>query len=182
MACLLHPGLLMVSTPTLLRPVAWSAHAIGVLLVLAPLGELAAGVGSLNPGAVPWRFGAAGLLSGALVLPVAGLGLVLAGGVLLEQWRLLRVLAVLVGILMVKVLVLLAIFGLDTLQVRIQVPLEGRRAFDLAAVKAAGSFALEACVLAVLAVQAHRAARHARAAGAGRRGGGGPLVMPSAER
>lgn len=164
------------------RPVAWACYALALLLCLAPLGDLAAGLGSLNPGQVPWRFGAAGLLSGALVLPMLGLGLVLAAALLLEHRGVLRVFMGVSTLLLAVVLLMLVVFALDSLQVRVQVRQDAKRAFDLAAAKAAVTFVLEAIVLGVLAVQFHRAAGAIGNLRAGRRSDASPLVMPSAER
>lgn len=172
----------MNASSDVLRPVAWSFYAIGLLLFLAPLGDLAAGVGSLNPGAVPWRFGVAGLLSGALVLPMVALGLWLAAAVLLEHRTFLRVLSVLAGILFLVVGVTLVMFTLDTFQVRVQVRQDAKRAFDLAAGKAAVTFLLEAVVLAALAVNMHRAAQAVTGTQQARRADASPLMVQSKER
>jgi hypothetical protein len=164
------------------RAAAWSGYAIALLLCLAPLGDLAAGIGSLNPAQVPWRFGAAGLLSGALVLPMLGLGLFFACAVVLAHRRFLRALSVVAGVLFVAVAVMLVVFALDTLQVRIQVRQEAKRSFDLAALKAAVTFLLELLVLAVLAVNLHRAAGSLAGRSGTRRPDGTPLVVQSGER
>ena len=164
------------------RPVAWSLYAIGMLVVFAPLGDLAAGIGSLNPGAVPWRFGAAGLLSGALILPMVGLGFWFAAAVLLEHRTFLRVLSVLAGILFLVVGVTLVMFALDAFQVRVQVRQDAKRAFDLAAGKAAVTFLLEAVVLAVLAVNMHRAAQAVTGTRQARRADASSLLVQSKER
>jgi hypothetical protein len=172
----------MDASTAVLRPVAWSLYAIGTLIFLAPLGDLAASVGSLNPGAVPWRFGVAGLLSGALVLPMVGLGLWLAAAALLEHRGFLRALSVLAAILFLVVVVTLVVFALDTLQVRVQVRPDARPAFDLAALKAALTFLLEGVVLAVLTVNLHRAARAVKGTQHARRAETSPLLVQSKER
>lgn len=172
----------MDTSSDVLRPVAWSLYAIGILIFLAPLGDLAAGVGSLNPGAVPWRFGVAGLLSGALVLPMVGMGLWLVAAVLLEHRGFLRVLSVLAAILFLVVGVTLVVFALDTLQVRVQVRQDAKRAFDLAAAKAAVTFLLEGVVLAVLAVNVHRAAKTLTGTRSARRHDASPLLVQSKDR
>lgn len=164
------------------RPLAWSCYAIGVLLVLAPLADLVAGLGAATPGGVPWRFGAIGLLSGALVIPMLGLGLCFAGAVILEHRLVLRLLSVLGVVLLLVIGVLLGLFALDTLQVRLQVPQEAKRAFDLAALKAAGTLLLEVMVLAVLAVNTHRAAAALAGRAHARKRDGTPLVVQAGDR
>lgn len=167
----------MDASSVVLRPVAWSLYAIGALIFLAPFGDLAAGVGSLNPGAVPWRFGVAGLLSGALVLPIVGLGLWFAAAALLKHRRILRTLSVVSAMLLLLVGVILVVFALDALQVRVQVRQDEKRAFDLAALKAAMTYLLEGVVLAVLTVNFHRAARLVTAARSARRNDTSPLLV-----
>lgn len=164
------------------RPIGWTLHAIGWLLCLAPLLDLAAGIGSLNPGAVPWRFGAAGLLSGALVLPVLGLGLLLVSSSLLEQRILTRVLAVAAFLGVLLLLATLVVFALDAVQVRAQVRQEAKRAFDLATVKASITFVLEVLVLTVLGLNAFRLGRAASERHADRKRDAGPLVVGRDER
>lgn len=159
------------------RPLAWCLHALGLLLVAAPLLDLAAGIGSLNPGAVPWRFGAAGLLSGALVLPILGMGMMLLAAVALEQPRLARLVGVKAGVLMLIIIGVMVMFALDALQVRSQVPQDAKRAFDLATIKALLTFGLEILVLATLSVNAFRAARLVAARQAARKRDGGTLVV-----
>lgn len=164
------------------RQAAWSLHAVGILLGLAPLTDLAAGLGSLNPGAVPWRFGALGLLSGALVLPVAGLGLVFLAAVLLEQRALIRLLTAVAGLGLVVVLAGVVLFLLDALQVRAQVRQDAKRAFDLATIKALLTFGIEAIVLLTLALTTWRAARGMEKNRATRRADAGTLVVSKADR
>lgn len=163
--------------PTWARPLAWCLHAVGLLLCLAPLVDLAAGVGSVNPEAVPWRFGAAGLLSGALVLPMLGLCLVLVAAVVLDQLGLIRVLGGVAVLLFLVILAITVSFALDALQVRGQIRQEAKPAFDLATLKAAATYALEAMVLLVLGLNARTAARHA-AAQRGNRKQPGAIVVP----
>ena len=168
----------MESVSAALRPLAWSCYAIGLLLCLAPLGDLAAGVATIDPGGVPWRFGVSGLLSGALVLPALGLGLVLLAAVLLGHRGITRLGSTLAAILMIALVVLLVVFLLDTFQLRAQVRQDAKRAFDLAALKASVTLALEAGVFTVLALNGSRAVPHR----SGRRSGAGPLVVPSHDR
>ena len=161
----------MEDNPALARPLGWCLHAIGLLLILAPLLDLAAGIGSLSPAEVPWRFGAAGLLSGALVLPMLGLGLILVGTVVLEQYGVTRTVGVLAILLLVAVVAVTVSFGLDSLQLRAQIRQDAKRAFDLAAIKAVATYGLEVFVLAVLAVNARRAVRASKPGLSARREG-----------
>ncbi len=164
------------------RPLGWCLHSLGALLIVAPLLDLAAGVAALNPDqmSVPWRFGVAGLLSGALVLPLLGFGLMLVATAILEQPRLSLLLGVKTAVLAIAVLAILVVFGLDALQLRAQVVMGARRAFDMASLKALLTYGFEAVVLTVLSVNAFRIAR----AGGARRTESrlrAPLVVPGRE-
>lgn len=163
--------------PAWARPLAWCLHALGLLLCIAPLLDLAAGVGSINPGEVPWRFGALGLLSGALVLPMVGLGLLLTASVLLDQPGLTRVIGGLAALGLLVILAVIVIFALDALQVRAQIRQEAKRPFDLATVKALATYALESLVALTLAIQSFKLARSASAQ-KGARKAASPLVVP----
>lgn len=163
------------------RPLAWSLHALGLLLVAAPLLDLAAGVGSLNPGQVPWRFGAFGLLSGALVLPLLGFGLMLLAATALDQTLIIRLIGVKTGVLVLIVIGVMVMFGLDALQVRAQIRQEAKRAFDLATIKALLTFGLEVVVLATMAMNSFRSARATSTRQGLRKRDSGTLVVPQGD-
>lgn len=164
------------------RQAAWGLHAVGILLALAPLLDLAAGLGSLNPGQVPWRFGALGLLSGALVLPVAGLGLMFLAGAILEQRGLTRTLTVVAALGLLVVLAATVLFVLDALQVRAQVRQEAKRSFDLASIKALATYGIEAVVLLTLTLATWRAAAGMHSTRAARRADAGTLVVAKSDQ
>jgi len=166
--------------PAWARPLAWCLHALGLLLCIAPLLDLAAGVGSINPEQVPWRFGAFGLLSGALVLPMVGLGLILVASVLLEQVGLTRAVGVLAALGLVAILAVLVVFALDALQVRAQIRQEAKRPFDLATVKALATYGMESLVALTVAIQSFKLARTATA-GRRTRKSASPLVVSQGE-
>lgn len=67
------------------RPLGLSLLAVGVFLVLVPLVNVGLGVLPLQPSAKEWRFGTWGLFLGAMTLPILGLGLIAAGGVLRDS-------------------------------------------------------------------------------------------------
>jgi hypothetical protein len=106
--------------------------------------------------------------------------MMLGATVLLDQPRLSRLLGVKTAFLVLGVLALLVLFGLDAAQVRAQIVMDARRAFDLASLKAILTFVFEAVVLAILSQNAFRIAR----AGTARRTESrhrAPLVVPSRE-
>lgn len=159
------------------RQVAWALYAIGALLWLAPLADLAAGIGSLNFGVVQWRFGTTGLLSSALVLPITGLVFWFAAAVLLEQRRALQVLFGVAVMMLVLIAGALVLFALDAIQVRIQVREDAKRSYDLATMKAVLVLGSELVVLAVLAVTTFRASKGTVVRRTTRRSDGAPLVV-----
>jgi hypothetical protein len=65
-----------------------------------------------------WRFGAAGLLSNLLVLPVVGLMIVCILATALDHRVFLRIVAVLSGLAALVILVVTGLFLLDAVQVR----------------------------------------------------------------
>jgi len=165
-----------------IRHVAWCLYAIGFMLCLAPLMELAAGLGSVNPGAVPWRFGALGLMSGALVLPLVGIGTTFAAAVALEHRGMVRFLTAVAILLLVTVVGAIVIFGLDALQVRSQITQSAKRAFDLATIKAALTYATEILVLLVLSLNTLKAGRAMASRASQRKAESGTLVVAKSDR
>ncbi|MFN2317805.1 MAG: hypothetical protein ABR551_07705 [Gemmatimonadales bacterium] len=171
----------MVSDSAPARQVAWALYALGALLWLAPLADLAAGIGSLNVSVVQWRFGTTGLLSSALILPITGLVFWFAAAVILEQRRALQVLFGVALTMLVLIAGALVLFTLDALQVRIQVRQDAKRSYDLASMKAAMTLGSELVVLAVLALTTFRAAKGTAGPRTARRSDGAPLVVRSPE-
>ena len=136
--------------------ISWPLWIVGLTMILAPLADFLAGLGSPSPGAVPWRFGALGLLSTALLLPTLGLTLVLVAMVLRMQHRALKVLAIIAGLSAVTVIALIVVFGLDAIQVRGQVRQDVKRNFDLATLKALLAFVLQGLTFATVSWQGFR--------------------------
>lgn len=163
---------------TRLRSVAWSCYAIGLLLLLAPLAELLGNLSAHEPGALPWRFGAAMLWAEALVLPVLGLGVCFASAVVLWHPRVLRVLSAVCAALLAAVLVALVLFVRVALQVR-QVAEEAGRALDLAILATGATYLLEALALVMLVVGMYRTAN--RMSGRRPDRDGNPLVISTSD-
>ncbi len=135
---------------------AWPSYVVAALLVLFPLVDSLLTVFPLRPGDVNWRFGAAGLFSRALMTPLLGLLLVFAVALLLDQRRILRVVAVVSGLLSLVLLGTLALFALDTLQMRAQVRPEIVPSFDVAALTAMAKYGAVIVALLMLAVPGWR--------------------------
>jgi hypothetical protein len=142
----------------------------GGLILADQLADLAATLLANAPQAVTtnWRFGTYGLvISRASVFLLADV-LVFAAALALEHRRVIRVLAILHLLLAPALLVALGFFALDFLQIRGQVGDAGRRAFDLAAVRAAGLGGLAAVISGWTGFVAFRASRLSKASKAAR--------------
>jgi hypothetical protein len=161
------------------RSIGWCLHALGTLLILAPLIDLGAGLWFVPAEGVPWRFGASGLLSGAMVLPALGFGLLMLATVLLEQLTMTRVLSVLALLLFLTIIGVTILFGLDALQVRAGVLQAEKPRFDLATMKAMATFGIEALVFVTLAFHGWRLGRLAGPTRGARRST--PLVVGKAD-
>jgi hypothetical protein len=157
------------------RSIGWCLHALGTLLIFAPLIDLVGGLWFVEAEGVPWRFGASGLLSGAMVLPALGFGLLILATALLEQLTLRRVLSVLALLLFLAIIGLTVLFGLDALQVRAGIVQAEKPRFDLATMKAMATFGFEALVFLTLAFHGRRLGRVAVPARGARRST--PLVV-----
>jgi hypothetical protein len=133
-------------------------YLIGAMLVTIPLTDALAAVLPARPGAAEWRFGATGLLSGALMTPLLGCFAVLAAATLLEHVRVLRIGAwVLIGV-PALLFVAAGVLLLDAVQLRAQVEATMRPAFFGAAAKAALKLLLGAGVALVLGLSSRRMA------------------------
>ena len=118
------------------RALVTAGYAVAVLLVLVPLIETLITVWPVRPGDVAWRFGAAGLITRAMLTPLFGilLGTVLA--VALAHRRILRSIALLCGLLALGLCVSSGLFALDTLELRATVRHDMKPGFDVAALQA----------------------------------------------
>jgi hypothetical protein len=90
----------------------------------------------IRVGQVTWRFGAAGLLAGAIPGTVLGLSWSMGVAALLEHRRFMVVLGVLNLLLGLGLLGVCALFALDFTQVRATVAPELRRSLDITVIRA----------------------------------------------
>lgn len=118
------------------RPLVKALYPVGALLIVASVSEPALQVWPFRLGEVRWRFGAVGLMSGAVVGVLLGLMLIMAVAAILDHRRTLRAASV-VCMVMALVLALVAVaFGLDFLQVRSTVNPNFRSGLDLTVLRA----------------------------------------------
>jgi hypothetical protein len=155
-----------------LRFLSWPTYLVASLLAVVPFLDWAVAVWPLQLGNMRWRVGAAGQLSGGLMTVLLGLLLLLAVAVLLEQPRVLRLVAALGALLAAGTLVLLTLFLLDVLQLRGSVRPELVRSFDVVAFQALVKQLVAVAAGVVLAVSAIRAVRA---------GGGARRTRPSVD-
>jgi hypothetical protein len=118
-----------------LHPFTGIAYFLAALMMVLPLLDVTLNLGSLQFGTVRWRFGAIGLITGALLIPVFGLLLTAATAAAARHRRVLLLavgLAALGGLIM---LTLAGLFMLDALQVRNEVNAPMLRRFDVTVVR-----------------------------------------------
>jgi hypothetical protein len=115
-----------------MRRIALPAYLVALLVFLFPLVDTAMSVWPPQPGEVPWRFGAAGFYSRALITPILGVLIALAVALHLDHRRVLRGIAIASAVAVVVLIGVIGTFMLDALEMRAQVALARRSAFDVA--------------------------------------------------
>jgi len=98
--------------------VALGAYVLALSLVLGPLVDLVTTVLPARLGDVSWRYGFLGLAAGYLHTPLLGLGLATGVAIWQEDRRLLRVLGILATIGAAVLVLVMASWALDVLQMR----------------------------------------------------------------
>ena len=111
-------------------------YLVAALLVIMPAVDFVMSVGAPQPGSVQWRFATVGLLSGYTLTPLLGVAVALGVAGLAGHAWVQRVLVWVSLSASVVLLILLASFMLDVLQLRLSVPEEGQRAFRSASARA----------------------------------------------
>jgi hypothetical protein len=134
------------------RAVISGVYCIAALMVIMPLSELTLRVWPIRIGETSWRFGASGLFSSALLLPL--LGLIVAGAVafLSGNRTLVRVLAGFTAAAAALLVLASGLFALDAVQMRSNVVPEAKTAFDVASAQALIKFLLFGGVGLLLAI------------------------------
>jgi len=135
---------------------------LAVLMVLMPPLDIILSMPQYLPRVAMWRFGAIGLLSGAMLLPIAGLLLAgLTAAASGHRWmnRMVLVCTTLAGLLFLLVLVL---FALDAIQVRRDTAPELLRRFDVAVLKTLIMQVTQTVAVVLVARSAWRAGRSIR--------------------
>lgn len=159
------------------RPLVVAAYLTVLLLILTPLIETTIAVVPFRPGAVNWRFGAAGLFSRAVIVPL--FGLVLASGLALAlgHRRTLRLVSVIVGLASLAVAVASVLFVLDAIQMRSQVPAQAHAGFDRSSLVALGTMWGAALTALLLSIGTWRASSRTAGRGPGTKGDDEPRLI-----
>lgn len=142
-----------------LRPLIWVIYAVALLFVVVPLTDVLMNALPMRIGDVTWRFGAAGLLSNVLMLPIFGVLMAVTAAVLVGHRLLARTLAVLAFLGAVLGGLAIAMFFLDAIETRGAVRPEAVDIFYVAAGAALGKYVLGTITAVLLGVGAWKASR-----------------------
>ena len=139
--------------------VAWATYFVAFLLVVGPLFDLAASIWPAQPSMVAWRFGAVGILSKALLVPILGSFSAMVAALVLQHRRFLRTVAYInVGIAILLIVTAIP-FVLDSVQLRSGVGSEATGGFDVTALRALVNIVLAGVVLGALGISGFKASR-----------------------
>lgn len=169
------------------RNLSLPAYLVAIAMILIPLADSFTTLFPWNVGDSRWRFGAVGLISNALMIPLAGLLVAVTVAWFREQRFVLRAIGVL-GFLGALLCVLaLVSFALDALQTRAQVRSEMRLSFDVASITAAVKMVLAGATLTAFGLAGWRSSRESSRKSSGAEGGlytlpTAPSTMKSVER
>lgn len=150
------------------RPFVKALYPIGALLVVAAVSEPALQIWPFRPGEVRWRFGAVGLMSGAVLGTLFGLAWIMAVAAVLDHRRALRAGAVAALVAAAVLTGVVGLFTLDFLQIRSSVNPQFRGALDLTVLRAVAVLGLSIPAAVGLGIGGWRASRLAGRPAAGR--------------
>ncbi|HEX5829472.1 MAG TPA: hypothetical protein VFY16_00735, partial [Gemmatimonadaceae bacterium] len=146
-------------SPTL-RPLVASFYFVAVAFILPSLLEWMLVGYPFRVGQPNWRFGSLGLLYNSVaVSPLFGLAITAVAAAMLGHRGMLRAAAVLAGLLALLLVVTMPFFALDFVQLRANVNPNGKRAFDLLALKSAMVAVIMATTAIAVALAAWKASR-----------------------
>ena len=132
------------------RFLALAAYLVGASLILIPLADAILSIAPFQIGEVRWRFGAAGMLANAFLIPNAGLLLLLATAVAAGHTLFRRVVGIAAFVGVGLAVIAIGVFVLDTIQMQANIRPDIRRQLWLAAASGGMKMLLETMVLFVL--------------------------------
>jgi hypothetical protein len=142
------------------RYLAWPAYLVAIAMIAIPFADSWTTLFPWNIGDARWRFGAVGLISNALMIPLAGLLVALTVAWMRSQRLVMRTIGV-VGFLGALLCVLgLGSFALDSLQTRSQVRPELQTSFTVASITAAIKTLLAGATFLAFGLSGWKASRH----------------------
>ena len=136
-----------------------ASYVVALLFVLGPIADSMTNVWPWQFGSEQWRFGLVGVASNYLVSVVFGLLMAALVAGAAEQRTMLRVVGALAGVGAAVLVLVLAAYTLDTIQLRGYVREEQRPLFKIGAVKTFLKALTAALALVVLAAGCFKAAR-----------------------
>lgn len=142
----------------LLRRVRTPGYVILGVSALLPLLDFAMAVMPVRIDSVAWRFGAFGLIAGAIAAPLLILLFLYVLALLLGDRKVVKTVGIVCAILTVFFIVAAGAFALDTLQMRARVQATAMNRFYLASAQAMLKLAISGFCSGVLAVSAFRRA------------------------
>jgi hypothetical protein len=144
------------------RTLAMPTYLVAFALIVIPPFDTVMQLMPLRPGDPRWRFGAFGLLSNAMMIPMVGLLLAFIAATVYEHLRTRQLLGLLAVLTAFGVGGLFVLFGLDALQIRQDVRPNAQLAVKVASVTAAAKAILGLITLAGFAFAAFRGAKQTR--------------------
>ena len=114
-----------------------AAYVLGFMILAFNSLDFGANVWPWQPGSIQWRFGAVGLFAGPLASLVLGFFLIMAGAWTLKHRRMQRLMAIFSILTVVLLLVVMAGFTLDALQMRAAVREESQGPLSSVVIQAA---------------------------------------------
>ena len=138
------------------------AYLVGATLVVIPLFDAMLSISPAQPGDFRWRFGAAGLVANATMIPEAGLLLLLLTAIGYQHTMFRRVLGVLAFVGALACALTIGLFALDALQTRPAVRPEMMTSFVVAGISAIFKLLIAAVTLVVLGIVGVSGSREAR--------------------
>jgi hypothetical protein len=154
------------------------AYLVAVSMIFIPLADTWTTLFPWNVGDARWRFGAVGLISNALMIPLAGLLVAFTVAWVREQRAVMRGVALIGFFGATLCLLALVSFALDALQTRAQVRAEMRLSFNVASITAAIKTLLAGATFAAFGLSGWRASRTRATKSNG--AAGGLFTLPTA--
>jgi hypothetical protein len=156
----------------------WPAYLVAAAMMVVPLADAWTTLFPWNVGDARWRFSAVGLISNALMIPLAGLLVAFAVAWMRGQHTIMRAIGAAGFLGAVLCLGALVSFALDALQTRAQVQAQMRLSFTVATITAALKTLLAGATFLAFGLSGWRAGRAASRKSNG--AAGGLFALPTA--